>query len=77
MRLEDIVQTRPLSNRVLAFAAPQANDNLSFAERVKAEIAQAARAVGESYSQRELAGFATDASAVLQSLRVRLAARPT
>ncbi len=50
----------------LAFSRPPANDNLAFGERVKAEIAAAARAVGVIYSARELYAFATAASEVAE-----------
>lgn len=55
------------------FARPPANDNLTFAQRVRAEIAEAALAVGKSYSERELLGFSAGASELVKSLQ---AARP-
>lgn len=77
MRLEAILEADRLSNGgVLAFQRP-ANDNRTFAERVKAEIAEAAAAVGASYTERELIGFAADAGEVVKSLRRTLAATPS
>ena len=73
MRLEGIMQAHRLSietSRVLA--ARPVNDNLTFAERVKAEIAEAARAVGVFYTERELLRFAADASEAVNLLRRRL-----
>jgi hypothetical protein len=73
MRLDGIIEAHRLSvGMARAFAGSPANDNLTFAERVKAEIAAAARAVGEFYTERELLGFAADASEVVNSLRRRL-----
>ncbi len=66
MPVEGITQVHGV---VRAFARPPANDNLTFVQRVKAEIAEAARAVGESYSERELLGFAADASEMAKLLR--------
>ena len=61
------MQDHRLSVGMAVFAGP-VNDNLTFAERVKAEIAEAARAVGEFYTERELLRFAADASEVVNSL---------
>ena len=60
---------------VLAFGAPSANDNLAFDARVKAEIAEAARAIGEPYTERELQNIAAYAAEFARSARNRLAAK--
>ena len=67
MRLDGILQ-RPLPRGVAAFVRPPANDNRSFAERVKADIAEAALAAGVVYSERELARLAADAIGVATRL---------
>ena len=59
-------------SNVRAFATRPANDNLSFADRVKAEIAEAARAVGQPYTERELQNIAAHANALARSARARL-----
>ena len=70
MRPDEILQAHRLSTAALRVAAgPPANDNLTFPERVRAEIAAAARAVGESYSERELGGFAAEAREIVRALR--------
>ena len=53
---------------VLAFARQPGNDNLSFAERVRIEIAESARAVGVTYSERDLYAFAAEAVQVAERL---------
>jgi len=73
MRLDGIMQDHRPSVGTAVFAGPPVNDNLTFAERVKAaEIAEAARAVGEFYTERELLRFAADASEVVNLLQRRL-----
>ena len=61
-----------MTDVVRPFARPAANDNLPFAARVKAEIAEAARAIGEPYSEWELRKLAADASQLVRSARSRL-----
>ena len=75
MRLEAILQAHHLPNGVAALVRPF-NDNRSFAERVKGEIAEAARSVGASYTERELIGFAAEVGEVVATLRRKLTAAP-
>ena len=60
-----------MTDVVRAFARPAANDNLPFAARVKAEIAEAARAMGKPYSDYELLRLAADASELVRSAKSR------
>ena len=72
MRLGPIRSLREVTDVVRAFARPAANDNLPFAARVKAEIAEAAGVVGRPYSDYELLKLAADASELVRSANSRL-----
>ena len=72
MPLERIVDGDLRSLTVRRFARSPANDNLTFATRVKAEIAEAARAAGVIYTERELLQLAADASEFARSATSRL-----
>jgi hypothetical protein len=88
MPLENVVQARfegaivredwrlERGSRVIpAFAPRPVNDNLSFTERVKAEVDKAARAVGEPYTERELQNIAARAAEFARAARSRLGAK--